>query len=264
MTMLRATRRALLGLCLFLFSLGVAFAADIQVITSGAFAAALKELAPAFEKNSPHKVVISHGSSMGAAPDAIPARLARGERFDILIMAGPALDDFIRQGKAMPGSRVDLAASTIGAVVRAGAPRPDISTLEGFKNALLNAKSIAYSASASGTYLSGEVFAKIGVADQIKDKAKRIFSERVASVVARGDAELGFQQVSELLPVAGVDFIGEIPPEVQKVEYFSAGLINDTQNLQAARELIGFLASAAAAPVIKKTGMNPVVPKLPR
>ncbi len=245
------------------FAAGPALAADIHVITSGAFSAAFKELVPAYEKQSSNKVVISYGASMGTAPDSIPTRLVRGETFDILILARPALDGFAKQGKVMEDTQVDLAASTIGAAVRKGAPKPDISTVEALRKTLLDAKSIAYSASASGTYLSTELFPRLGVADQLKDTAKKIFSERVGTVVARGDAELGFQQVSELLPIEGLDFIGEIPPEVQQTVFFSAGITTDTKSLEAARDLIGFLASTNAAPIIKKTGMNPVVAKLP-
>jgi molybdate transport system substrate-binding protein len=246
-----------------IFFAGATFAADIHVITSGAFAEALKTLVPEYEKQSPNKVMISYGSSMGAAPDAIPARLGRGEKFDVLILAGPALEGFIKSGAVQPGTRVDLVASVMGAVVKAGAPKPDISTMAGLKQALLNAKSVAYSASASGVYLSTELFPKMGITEQMDKTARKILSERVASVVARGDAELGFQQVSELLPIPGVDFIGELPPEAQKTVLFSAGITNNVSNLNASRDLIAFLASPKAAPTIQKAGLKPVLPALP-
>jgi molybdate transport system substrate-binding protein len=239
------------------------FAADIQVITSGAFAEALKALVPEYEKQSPNKVIISYGSSMGAAPDSIPSRLARNEQFDVLILAGPALEGFVKSGAVQPGSRVDLVASVIGAAVKAGAPKPDISTVPALKQALLNAKSVAYSASASGTYLSTELFPKLGIAEQMNKTAKRIYSERVGTVVARGDAELGFQQVSELIPIPGIDFIGEIPPEVQQTVLFSAGITSNVANLDASRDLIAFLASPKAAPTIQKAGLKPMLPALP-
>lgn len=208
------------------------------MITSGAFAEALKDLAPEYEKQSSNRVIISYGSSMGAAPDSIPSRLASGERFDILILAAPSLDAFIKSGAVQSGTRVDLVASVMGAVVKAGAPKPDISSMAGLKSALLNAKSIAYLASASGVYLSTELLPKIGISEQMDKTARKIYSERVASVVARGDAELGFQRVSELLPIPGVDFIGELPPEAQKTVLFSAGITSDTQNLDASKDLI--------------------------
>lgn len=245
------------------FLFGAVYAADIQVITSGAFAEALKDLAPEYEKQSSNKVIISYGSSMGAAPDSIPSRLAKGEKFDVLILAAPSLDAFIKSGVVQSGTRVDLVASVMGAVVKAGAPKPDISTMAGLKSALLNAKSVAYSASASGVYLSTELFPKMGISEQMDKTARKIYSERVASVVARGDAELGFQQVSELLPIPGVDFIGELPPEAQKTVLFSAGITSNTQNLDASKDLIAFLASKKAAPTIQKAGLNPIVPSLP-
>ncbi len=246
------------------FSLSTtALAADIQVITSGAFAEALKALVPEYEKQSPNKVIISYGSSMGVAPDSIPSRLARDEKFDVLILASPALESFIKSGAVQSGTRVDLVASVIGVAVKAGAPKPDISTVPALKQALLNAKSVAYSASASGTYLSTELFPRLGIAEQMSKTAKKIYSERVGTVVARGDAELGFQQVSELIPIPGIDFIGEIPAEVQQTVLFSAGITSNVNNLDASRDLIAFLASPRAVPTIQKAGLKPVLPSLP-
>ena len=236
-------KNSFLALLIILFLATSAIAADIQVITSGAFAEALKSLVPEYEKQSPNKVIISYGSSMGTAPDSIPSRLARNEKFDVLILASPSLDDFIKSGAVQPGTRVDLVASVMGAVVKSGAPKPDISTMAGLKSALLNAKSVAYSASASGVYLSTELFPKMGISEQMDKTARKIYSERVASVVARGEAELGFQQVSELIPIPGVDFIGELPPEAQKTVLFSAGITNNVSNLNSSRDLIAFLAS---------------------
>ena len=227
-------------------------------MTSGGFAAAYDDLTPQFEKATGHKVVTAYGSSQGGAPDSIPSRLARGEPVDIVILAAPALDGLIKQGRVGRGSRVDLVRSTIGMVVRAGAPKPDISTPEALKRTLLDAKSIAYSASASGTYLSTELFPRLGIAEQIKGKTKRIESERVATVVARGDAEIGFQQVSELLPIKGADYVGPLPGDTQKVTVFSAGISTTSKQPEAARELIRYFRSAAAAPVIAKAGLEPI------
>lgn len=255
--------KSILALIVSLFFAASTLAAEIQVITSGAFAEALKTLVPEYEKQSPNKVIISYGSSMGAAPDSIPSRLARNEKFDVLILASPALDGFIKSGAVQPGTRVDLVASVMGAVVKAGAPRPDISTMAGLKSALLNAKSVAYSASASGVYLSTELFPKMGISEQMDKTARKIYSERVASVVARGEADLGFQQVSELLPIPGVEFIGELPPEAQKTVLFSAGITSNVSNLNASRDLIAFLASPKAAPTIQKAGLKPILPALP-
>lgn len=233
-------------------------ATQVHVMTSGAFTAPYHELVPQFEAATGYKVVSAFGASQGGAPDSIPSRLDRGEPADVVILAGPALDGLIKAGKVVPGSRVDVVRSTIGMVVRKGAPKPDISTVDALKRTLLEAKSIAYSASASGTYLSTEMFARLGVADQVKGKAQRIVSERVGTVVARGDAEIGFQQVSELLSIPGVDYVGPLPPEVQRVTFFSAGIATGARQPEVARELVRYFTSPAAAPVIRKFGLEPV------
>jgi molybdate transport system substrate-binding protein len=231
---------------------------EIRVLASGGFTEPYNQVVPDYERKTQDRVVTAYGASMGGAPDSIPMRLQRGEPADVLIMASTALDALIQQGKVVPGSRVDLVRSKIGMSVRAGAPKPDISTVEGLKKALLQAKSVAYSASASGTYLASELFPKLGIWDQIKDKSKRIESERVAWVVARGDAEIGFQQVSELLAVKGADHVGPIPEEVQLVTTFSAGIVAGAKNPEGARALIQFLASPATIPAILKSGLEPV------
>jgi molybdate transport system substrate-binding protein len=225
---------------------------------SGGFTAAYLAVVPEFERTTGNKVVTSFGASMGDTPDAIPSRLRRGEPVDVLILADSALDELMKQGRVRAGSRVDLARSSIGMVVRAGAPRPDISSADALKRTLLQAKSIAYSSSASGVYISTELFQRLGVAAQVMDKCKKIESERVAAVVARGDAEIGFQQISELLPVAGIDYVGPLPPEVQRVTVFSAGVAAGAGVPDAARTLIRFLASPAVAPAVRKSGMDPV------
>jgi molybdate transport system substrate-binding protein len=142
--------------------------------------------------------------------------------------------------------------------VRSGAPKPDIGTVEALKRTLLEAKSIAYSASASGTYLANDLFPRLGIWEQIKHKARRIESERVGTIVARGEAEIGFQQVSELLPIAGIDYVGPLPEGAQKVTVFSAGLATGAREPEAARELIRFFTSPQAAPTISKTGLEPL------
>ena len=235
-----------------------ASAQEVRVMTSGGFTAPYLEVVPAFEQATKQKVITSFGASMGGAPDSIPSRLERGEPVDVVILAAPALDDLIRQGKVVAGSRVDLVRSVIGMAVRAGAPKPDISTVEALKRTLLEAKSIAYSASASGVYLSTQMFPRLGIADQIRHKARRIESERVGAVVARGDAEIGFQQVSELLPIAGIDYVGPLPEDLQQVTIFSAGIATKARDREAAQALIRFLASPAARHAITKNGLEPM------
>ena len=235
-------------------------AQQVCVMTSGGFTAAFLDAAPDFERANKAKVTTSFGASMGGAPDSIPSRLDRGEPADVVILAREALDDLVAKGKVVRGSQVDLVRSTIGMAVRAGAPKPDISTVDALKRTLLAAKSIAYSASASGVYLSTELFPQLGIAEAIKAKSRRIESERVGTVVARGDAEIGFQQVSELLPIAGIDYVGPLPEAVQRVTVFSAGIASGAKNLDAARALIRYLSSAQVAPVIRKTGLEPIGP----
>ena len=233
-------------------------AREVRVVSSGGFTAAYKILAPLYAQASGVKIVSEYGASIGNAPDSIPSRLARGETFDIVILADSAFEKLVAEGKGVAGSRVDLGRSLIGASVKKGTPKPDISTVPALKNALLNAKSVAYSASASGTYLSEELFAKLGVADRMKVTAKKIMSERVGAVVARGDAELGFQQASELLPFTELDYLGPIPDEVQQKVFFSAGVLQGAPNPEGAKRFIRYLASPAAAGVIESTGLTPV------
>ncbi len=257
-TMSLASKRVALFAVSILFFAGTACADEIRVMTSGAFTAAYLQIIPKFEHTTHVKIVTAFGASMGNAPDSIPSRLQRGEPVDVVILAGAALDELIKQGKVVAGSRVDLVRSSIGMAVRAGAPKPDISSVDALKRTLLEAKSIAYSASASGVYLSHELFQRLGIADQIRGKCKRIANEPVGAVVARGDAEIGFQQISELLPVPGIDYVGPLPGEVQKVTVFSAGVAMGAKNPTAARALIKFLASPAVAPAIAKSGLEPV------
>jgi molybdate transport system substrate-binding protein len=252
------TKTIALLIASILFFAVTACAEEIRVMTSGAFTAAYLQVIPEFERTNHIKIVTAYGASMGNAPDSIPSRLQRGEPVDVVILAAGALDELIQQGKVVPGSRVDLVRSSIGMAVRAGAPKPDIGSVDALKRTLLEAKSIAYSASASGAYLSSEMFQRLGIADQIKAKCQRIASEPVGAVVARGDAEIGFQQISELLPVPGIDYVGPLPREVQRVTVFSAGVAVAAKRPDAARTLIKFLASPGVVPVIKKTGLEPV------
>jgi len=254
----RVSRVVVLLVVSLLLAASTTGAQEIRVMTSGGFTAPFLELVPTFEQSTKQKVITSFGASMGGAPDSIPSRLERGEPVDVVILAAPALDALIKEGKVVAGSRVDLVRSVIGMAVRKGAPKPDISTVDALTRTLLDAKSIAYSASASGVYLSTEMFQRLGVADQIKHKAKRIESERVGTVVARGDAEIGFQQVSELLPIAGIDYVGPLPDAVQQVTVFSAGIATRAQDPEAAKALIRFLASPPARAAITKSGLEPV------
>jgi len=231
----------------------------LVAMTSGAFTAAFAELTPMFETASGYKVTAVFGGSMGSTPEAIPNRLRRGEPGDVVIMAASALDALVQEGVVVPGSRVDLVRSRIAMAVRAGAAKPDISSVDALTRTLLSAKSIAYSTSASGVYLSTELFPRLGIVDRIAGKVRQIESEPVGAVVARGEAEIGFQQISELRPVKGIDIVGPLPEGAQRVTVFSAGIAARAADPDGAKQLIAFLASPAAADVIAKSGLEPIV-----
>ena len=249
--------KALLIAAGLLFLVPAAVAAEIKVMSSAGFKAAYLELADEFERTTGHKLVNAWGPSMGDTPQAVPNRIARGEPVDVVIVAGEALDDLIKNGKVVAASRADLARSLIAGAVRTGAPKPDLGSVEAFKRALTDAKSIAYSDSASGVYISTVLYPRLGVSAEIKAKSKMIPAEPVGEVVARGDAELGFQQMSELMTVKGIDLLGPIPAEIQKVTVFAAGISAGAKEPEAGAALIKFLLAPAAAPIIKKTGMEP-------
>ena len=230
---------------------------EIRVVTSGAFSAAYLELVPQFESTTKNKIV-TLATSMGTGSGSIPSRLQRGEPIDVVIVDDAALDALIKDGRVLSDSKVPLARSGIGMAVRAGAPKPDISSVDALKRTLLAAKSIAYSASVSGLYLSTELFPLLGIAGQVAGKSRRVELERVGAVVARGEAEIGFQQVSELLSIRGIDYVGPLPPELQKVSVFSAGVAAGAKHPDAAGALIRFFASPAAAGVIATSGLDPI------
>jgi molybdate transport system substrate-binding protein len=235
-----------------------AAATELRVMISGGFTAAYKQLGPGFTAASGDTLDTISGPSMGESKEAIPNRLANGEKADVLIMVGYALDRLIKEGKVIPASRVELADSRIGMVVRAGAPKPDIGTVEQLKDVLLHAKSVAYSDSASGVYIEKEMFRKLGVDAQVKPKATMVPRIPVASVVANGDYEIGFQQVSELLPVPGVTYAGKVPESVQSVTRFAGGIPVGADHPDEAKKLLDFLASPQAQPAVQATGLDSV------
>lgn len=247
----------LTALALLAFS-AFAQAEELRVMTSGGFTAAYKILGPKFAATSGNRLDTTLGPSMGKAPEAIPNRLARGEHADVVIMVGYALDELIKQGKVDPASRVELADSRIGLVVREGAAKPDISSVEALKKALLDAQSVAYSDSASGVYIEEQLFKKLGIEDQLKPKAKMIAKIPVGTVVATGDYQLGFQQVSELLPVPGVSFVAKIPESVQSVTRFAAGIPVAADHPEQAKALLAYLAAPAAQADVQATGLDSV------
>lgn len=247
---------ARIGTLIALLASAAAGGAEIHVMISGGLAAAYEALGPAFEKKTGHKLVTLRGPSMGATPQAIPNRLARGEAADVVIVARTALDALARQGLVV--SETDLVRSRIGMAVKVGATPPDISTVEGLKRALLDARSIAYSDSASGVYIANELYPKLGLGEAVAAKSKMIPATPVGQIVAQGEAEIGFQQMSELLPVDGITVVGPIPDQVQKITIFSAGVAAKSKAPRAARQLIAYLASAKTALVMRRYGLDPV------
>jgi len=245
----------------FLFVAASAHAADVQVMISAGYFKVYSELGPAFERSSGHRLVTTRGPSMGDSPEAIPSRLARGEQADVVIMDGHSAEELGKRGIARAPSLVVLARSQVGMVVRAGAAKPDISTVDSFRSVLLSAKSIAYSDSGSGTYLSGTLFAKLGIADQVLPKSRKVrgppSGEPVAAVVARGEVEIGFQQVSELINVPGTTFVGALPAEIQPGFSFAGAVTAIARQPEAAAALLRFLASPEAGPVLAKNGLAP-------
>jgi molybdate transport system substrate-binding protein len=230
----------------------LADAAELKVLSTQATEEAYRELVPQFEKDTGHKVTTVFTGTLDANK-----RLAAGETYDLLIMSGPSIDEHIKAGKVVPGSRVDLAKSGVGVGVKAGAPKPDISTTEALKKTLLAAKSIGYSTGPSGVYVIG-LFQRMGIADEVKGKLKQtptgVF---VGSIIASGEAEIGFQQVSELSHFAGVDYVGPLPADVQQFTTFSSGIVAGTKETDAAKALVKFITAPAAAAAFKKRGMEP-------
>jgi molybdate transport system substrate-binding protein len=258
--LLLARRFATLGVAVLSVP-GPASAADVHVMISAGFYEVYAELGPAFERATGHHLITTRGPSMGDSPEAIPTRLARGETADVVVMDGRSADELAQRGLLRASSKVDLARSQIGMVVRAGVTPPDIGSVEAFRRTLLAATSIGYSDSSSGTYLSTTMFAKLGIADQVAGKSRKVrgppSGESVAAVVARGEVEIGFQQVSEIIHVPGVTFVGTIPAELQPGLSYAGAITSAAREPDAAVALLRFLASPEAASTILKAGLTP-------
>jgi molybdate transport system substrate-binding protein len=231
---------------------GAAGAAEIKVLSTQATEEAYKELVPQFEKGSGHKVTTIFTGTLG-----VMKRLSEGEAYDLLIMSRQSIDELAQTGKVVAGSRTDIAKSGVGVAVGKGKPKPDISTVDALKKSLLAAKSIGYSTGPSGIYVV-TMFQKMGIADEIKTKLKQtptgVF---VGSIIASGEAEIGFQQVSELSFFPGIDYVGPIPAEVQLITIFSAGIPAGTKQADAAKALVSFITAPAAAVIFKKHALDP-------
>ena len=231
---------------------GIASAAEIKVLSTQATEQSYRELVPQFEKATGHKVTTIFTGTLDA-----DKRLAANEQYDLLIMSQPSIEQHITDGKVVQGSRIDLARSGVAVGVKSGAPKPDITTVDALKRAILNAKSIGYSTGPSGNYII-EMFQRLGVLDTVKPKMKQTATGVfVGSIIASGEVEIGFQQVSELSQYEGVDYVGPLPAEMQNYTTFSSGILAGAKEAEAARALVRYITSPQAGAVYRKRGMEP-------
>ena len=233
---------------------------ELRVMSAGATAPAYLQLIPPFEFATTVKVV-TLATATGLGAESIAARIRAGEPVDVVLLASNAMDELVKDGLIRSDSRVDIARSSVGIAVRAGAAQPDITTLEALKQTILNARSIAVSSQISGVYLTNELFPKLGVADQAAAKTIKVEKGAVGDVVASGQAEIGFQQISELRAVNGVDYVGPLPAAVQRVSVFSAGISAKALNPSGAKALLDLLMSVEGRRVMQQTGLDPIAPQ---
>jgi molybdate transport system substrate-binding protein len=227
--------------------------AEIKVLSSIATREAYLELVPQFERSTSHKV-----TTTWAGTTDIMKRMAAGETYDLVMISRKELDELIRQGKIVAGSRIDLATCGIGVAVRAGAPRPDIGSAEALKRALLAAKTVGYTSGPSGVYMAG-LIERMGIAAEVAPKHRSVPSGgTIGTIVAGGEAEIGFQQISELVHIDGIDYVGPLPAQVQHITVFSAGIHSAASNADGARALVQFLAAPTARSIYAKHGLSPV------
>src|SRR5215213_4180742 len=247
-------RRVIIAILAVWACVTAAEAAEVKILTAGAMKAVVLELVPQFEKETGHKAVVDNDTAGGLAK-----RIEGGEAFDAAVITPGALNDLAKKGKVVSNSRTTVARVGVGIVVKEGAPLPDIGTVDAFKRALLAAKSVAYidpaSGGSSGIYLSG-LFDKLGIAADIKPKAKLKQGGYVAELIANGEAELGLHQISEILPVNGVKLVGPLPAEIQNYTTYAAGVGTEAKQPEAAHAMLKLLTGAAADGVLKARGME--------
>jgi molybdate transport system substrate-binding protein len=231
-------------------------AAELKIVSGGAFKQVLSPLAAQYQKESGNTLAITYqtvGQHLALIRDG-------KEEFDVAVLTPEAIDGLTKDGKIAPGTRADLAKTGIGVVVKKGAPLPDIGTVDAFKRTLLAAKSVAYidpkAGGSSGIYVA-RLLERLGIADQVNAKAKLIQGGAVADHIADGEAEIGIHQISEILPVAGATLVGPLPAEIQNFTVYSAGVSATAQDDAAARALVKFLSGPHALPIIKAKGMEP-------
>ena len=233
-----------------------AAALRVNVLISGGFSGAYDALLPEFERTSGIAVTTGSGASQGSGPHTIGAQLARGVAADVVILSREGLDELVAANRIVAGTAVNLARVPLGVAVRAGAAKPDVSTVEAVKRVLLNAKTIAVPGSTSGIWLKDDLFPRLGIADRVNVKMTARGSD-ASAMVAAGGADLAVMPVSEILVAPGVDFAGAVPPEIQMVQVFAAAVVAGSTAIEAARRLIEFLASPRASETIRRSGMEP-------
>ena len=248
--------RSILTAVAFCFSsLTQASAAEIKVLTAGAYKQVVLALVPDFEKQTGHNVTIDNGTT-----GELKKRIDGGEAFDVVVITPAVTDEFIASGMVATGSKITLASVGVGVMVKEGAPKPDVSTVEAFKKALLAAKTVAYidpaSGGSSGIYVD-KLLEKLGIADQVRPKAKLKKGGYVADFISSGEAELGIHQISEIVPAKGVTLVGPLPKEIQNTTVYAGGVSASSQNKDGAAALIKALTGSAAAAVLKSKGMDP-------
>jgi molybdate transport system substrate-binding protein len=232
-------------------------AAAVHVLISGGFSGAYTALLPQFTQQSGIAVTTGSGASQGNGPHTIAAQLARGVAADVVILSREGLAELVAAGRIAAGTSVDLARVGLGAAVRAGAGKPDVSSVDAVTRALIAARVVAIPGSTSGIWLKNELFPRLGIADKLDLRMTPRGSD-AAAMVAAGTAALGVLPDSEILVAPGVDFAGSFPPEIQMLQVFAAAIVANAAAPAPARQLIDFLASSAAAEAIRRSGMEPV------
>ena len=234
-----------------------AASAQLNVLISGGFSGAYEQLLPEFERTSGIKVATGSGASQGVGPQTIAAQLGRGVPANVVILSRDGLSELIAAKRIAAGTDVDLARVPLGVAVRAGTSKPDVSTVEAFKQVLLKAKTVAIPGSTSGIWLTTDLFPRLGIAEKINLKVTPRGTD-ATGMVAAGGADLAVMPVSEIVHAAGVDFAGTIAPEIQFVQVFSAAAVARLGEFESSKRLIEFLASARASEAIRKSGMEPL------
>ena len=230
----------------------VAYAAEITVLSSNGVKSVVSELAPQFEKATSNKLIITYGPS-----NLLVKQIDAGKTFDVVIVTPALINDLVNKGKVVDGSAVNIARTGVGVAVKKGAPKPDLSSVDAFKRALLNAKAIAYTTSGQSGLHFASVIEKLGIADQVKAKGKTMPGGAAAELIIKGEADIAVQLIPELMAVSGVDVVGPFPPELQTYIVLTAGIGADANDKASAQALIKFLSAPSAVPVIKANGMQP-------